>query len=75
MAEAAGRRCDRAGWASRPPWVALKNGMRPPQPEPDEISLGEWAHGWQYHACNAIETSEFCSLLRALALPSTRNNA
>ena len=32
---------------------------RPPAPEPDELSLGEWAHGWQYHASNTLENAVF----------------
>ena len=74
-AEAAGQVCVAAGWASRPTWVDLGNGLRPPQLEADALSLGEWAHGWQYHASNALETTEFEALVVSLALPSTRANA
>ena len=75
QAQAAGTVCDRQGWTSRPTWAELAAGRRPPQPEPEEISLGEWQHGWQYHACNAIEHRAFQELLADLALPSRSRNA
>lgn len=59
----------------RPSWDALAAGSRPPPPEPDELALGEWAHGWQYHASNVLEKSVFRQLQPALALPSHRSNA
>ena len=74
-AEEAGQRCDAAGWADRPGWDSLAAGLRPPQPDPDEVSLGEWAHGWQYFASNALEHSTFTQFLQELALPSRRRNA
>ena len=40
-----------------------------------EVQLGEWQHGWQYFASDAIEKRELGELMRALALPSTRSNA
>lgn len=54
-AETAGVLCDSKGWTWRPPWAALTAGQRPPDPDPDELSLGEWPHGWQYHTSNFIE--------------------
>ena len=47
------RSLDRAGFGSRPDWVALRNGARPPVTTSAEP--GEWQHGWQ---CNASSTSE-----------------
>jgi len=74
-AERAGQECDRCGWRERPTWAGLLAGQRPPTPEPDELSLGEWQHGWQYHASNAHEKFAFAQLLADLALPARRRNA
>ena len=74
-AELAGRRCELAGWHSRPTWIDLASGTRPPNPPADEITLGEWAHGWQYHGSWHLEQTESLELKRTLALPSTRSNA
>ena len=75
-AEAAGRHCDESGWETRPSWDELANGLRAPQPQPeDSASLGEWPHGWQYHASNALEQAALASVKRDLALPSRRVNA
>ena len=71
----AGSRCVEAGWDSKPTWQALQNGLRPPQQDRNDSCLGEWAHGWQYHASDAIEHTEFEALLAVLALPRTRRNA
>ena len=71
----AGRRCEEAGWDARPAWQDLNNGLRPPEPDRNDSCLGEWAHGWQFHASNAMENAEFDALLVTLALPSTRSNA
>ena len=73
--ESAGQACDAAGWTQRPDWRSLSNGLRPPQPQHDDVSLGEWAHGWQYHASDALERCAYNELLRTLALPSRRLNA
>ena len=74
-AELAGQTCEAAGWTQRPDWSSLANGMRAPQPLEDGLSLGEWAHGWQFHASDALEKHAYNNLLRSLALPSTRRNA
>ena len=74
-AEGAGAACVAEGFSWRPTWLALAHGQRPPEPERDELSLGEWAHGWQYHASNQLEKAAFSKLLRELALPSRRRNA
>ena len=62
-AEYAGTWCEAQGWASRPTWADLAAGLRPPTPEPTEAELGEWQHGWQYHASNAAEKREHASLM------------
>ena len=88
-AELAGARCDQAVTVTvtpgrdpsvgsvfcRPSWEALAAGVRPPAPEPDELALGEWAHGWQFHASSALEKAAFRQLQPTLALPSRRSNA
>ena len=71
----AGRHCEEVGWDAKPAWQELHNGLRPPQPDQNESCLGEWAHGWQFHASSAVENAEFEALLVTLALPSTRRNA
>ena len=73
--ELAGTFCEASGWTSRPAWVDLAAGLRPPSPDPAETELGEWRHGWQYHASNCIEQSAHTQLKQLLALPSTRSNA
>ena len=74
-AELAGRRCELAGWTTRPTWLDLAAGARPWIPEQDETTLGEWIHGWQYHGSWNLEQAEARDLERTLALPSTRVNA
>ena len=44
---------EREGFVSRPSWEELKTGARPPPPL--NADLGEWQHGWQYHASSASE--------------------
>ena len=73
--ELAGRWCDARGWEERPSWIDLAAGLRPPTPPPEELHLGEWQHGWQYHASNAAERWEFNELLQALAFSQLRRNA
>ena len=45
------------GFQDRPSWDALGLGARP---QPTELRRspepGEWPHGWQYYACDALET-------------------
>jgi hypothetical protein len=62
------------GWNSRPAWVDLAAGPRPPVPNPTEVVLGEWRHGWQYHASRGLENEAQSQLKQLLALPSTRRN-
>ena len=75
-AEHAGIICEALWWTERPAWPDLVAGARPPEPPlTDEPLLGEWQHGWQYHASSAIERTAHAHLLRELALPSRRRNA
>ena len=46
-------RLDSHGFLSRPAWAELLAGKRPPPPSVREV--GEWSHGWQYHASSASE--------------------
>eukprot|EP00973_Karenia_brevis_P048168 6684502-Karenia_brevis.AAC.1 len=48
----------------RPTWRALAAGARPEQPEASDV--GEWTHGWQFRASDALEQQEYTTLLRAL---------
>jgi len=57
---------DTAGMHNRPTWRGLYDGARPAQPSEDERDVGEWAHGWQYHASKALEQTEYNSVLGAL---------
>ena len=52
-AEDAGRLLQGEGFR-RPSWAALRAGARPARnTDPDDQGeLGEWAHGWQFHACS-----------------------
>ena len=43
-------------------------------PEPGQSELGEWQHGWQYHASSAAENHEREGLMSALAVPNRRSN-
>ena len=74
-AECAGRWCHACGWGDRPSWNSLASGARPPEPDQNEVQLGEWRHGWQYHASAAVEQNEFDELMQAVALPNRRRNA
>jgi hypothetical protein len=37
--------------------------------------VGEWQHGWQFHASDSLERDAWNLLLQELALPSVRSNA
>ena len=73
--ELAGTWCESRGWHTRPTWVDLAAGCRPPEPTQSDEALGEWRHGWQYHSSWHIEDTAFRQLLADFALPSTRSNA
>ena len=62
-------------WVDLPSWDMIKEGARPPEPDPLDLSDGEWSHGWQFHASNALEYYERNSLLLRLSFPSWRRNA
>ena len=74
-AELAGKQCASYGWDARPLWIDIAAGLAPPNPPLNELTLGEWRHGWQFHASNPIELHVWSHLLRLPALPSTRSNA
>ena len=74
-AELAGKRCQERGWNNRPLWIDVANGARPAEAIADHRVLGEWQHGWQFYASDALEMSEWNALLRELSLPSLRSNA
>eukprot|EP00973_Karenia_brevis_P032726 4517673-Karenia_brevis.AAC.1 len=56
---------DAAGMEERPTWSAMLQGARPPSLTEDERVAGEWTHGWQYYASDALEQQEYSSLLGA----------
>ena len=47
----------------RPSWRSLAQGARAEAPDSDDVEPGEWRHGWQFEASNAVEQQEFSSLL------------
>ena len=65
---AAGRLLDAAGMRERPSWLTLLQGARPDARAPDEdpAEPGDWSHGWQFFASDALEQLEHSSLLLAL---------
>ena len=75
QAELAGKACTSAGFVSRSLWVDLAAGSRPPEVPQDDLALGEWQHGWQYHASDCAERRSLQLVMQALALPSFRINA
>ena len=50
-------------------------GLRPPEQPLDLDRVGEWQHGWQFHASDHGEQTEWNRLLRAVAWPRLRSNA
>ena len=59
---------DREGFTVRPEWTALRDGARPPVVLSAE--LGEWQHGWQYHASSASEHHFREAMVLSPACPS-----
>ena len=57
---------DAAGMQDRPSWQALARGVRPREPDPEDTEPGDWQHGWQFEASNALEQQEHNNLLGAL---------
>jgi len=78
-AELAGKWCQEQGWSSRPLWVDIAVGLRPPDNnvvrESSNANLGEWQHGWQFHASASAELAAWQLLLEDLAPPGARRNA
>ena len=68
----AGLHLQHAGFR-RPAWENLLRGERPPppgrtgDPRSTEACIGEWVHGWQFHASDVLEQQEHVSLLTALS--------
>ena len=56
---------DSHGFLSRPAWANLVAGQRPAPPQGRDV--GEWSHGWQYHASSASEHH----FRRGVVLPSS----
>ena len=74
-AEYAGKWCQQRGWRERPLWIDIANGMRPPEPNRSNDNLGEWQHGWQFHASSPAETTAWQALLQDFAPAGARRNA
>ena len=41
------------GFHILPSWQEIAQGVRPPEPE--HVDIGEWSHGWQFHAARSRE--------------------
>ena len=74
-AELAGKWCQEQGWNARPLWVDVASGTRPPERSELNESLGEWQHGWQFHASAPAEKAAWQVLLQDLAPAGSRRNA
>ena len=75
-AEEAGRYCDNGNWTDRPLWATLAIDNTPPAPPPLPLSLGEWSHGWQFHASSGLLRQQYRALLCTLGGgPHARTNA
>ena len=75
-AERAGRTCDDSGWAGRASWDQVAAGERPPAPPEQPMALGEWTHGWQFHASDPLEHRAHCHVLQELGGgPTAHRNA
>ena len=74
-AEMAGKWCQARGWNERPLWIDIAAGLRPPDLAVCGSDLGEWRHGWQFHASDAIAKASWNILMHELAAPSFRQNA
>ena len=61
----AASRLDREGFAMRLDWTALRDGALVMSAE-----LGEWQHGWQYHASSASEHHFRETMVLSSACPS-----
>jgi hypothetical protein len=74
-AELAGKWCSGQGWDARPLWVDLAAGLRPPDNDNTVQALGEWKHGWQFHASDVVSQRLREVLIHDLSGPSYRINA
>ena len=55
---------------------SLAAGERPPLPPDDPLALGEWTHGWQFHASDNSEKTTFRNLVQTRGGgPGARVNA
>ena len=75
QADLAGKVCRQQGWTDRPLWIDIVAGLRPQEPARNVISLGEWKHGWQFHASQPSTARSHEVLMRELSAPTFRNNA
>ena len=75
QADLAGKTCRQQGWTDRPLWIDIAAGLRPREPANDAISLGEWRHGWQFHASQPSIGTSYEALMRELSAPSFRSSA
>jgi len=69
-AAAAAERVTLEGCRVFPSWRQAAAGLRPPLPEEDdEADVGEWRHGWQYHASTAREKAYLERVMDEAAAP------
>ena len=66
---------DQFDWSDRPSWAEVGEGIRPIEIKNDGIRRGEWSHGWQFHASEAIDKYRFDLLLHRFYFPSMRKSA
>ena len=48
-----------------PTWQEIATGVRPPQNTENEA--GEWAHGWQFHACSRLELAHRNDVINSMS--------
>ena len=65
----AGTICNGTKIIALPTWEDLFAGVRPPAPNTHDDTIGEWTHGWQYHASNSGEVAAFDRLMCVLGFP------
>ena len=75
QADLAGKACRQQGWTESPLWIDIAAGLRPQEPARNAISLGEWKHGWQFHASQPLISRSHDALMRELSAPTYRSNA
>ena len=72
-ASAAAERIVLEGCQVFPAWREAAAGRRPPQLDANDADVGEWQHGWQYHASSACEA--FYLERSVMASATTSQNA